>query len=244
MMNLLILGANSDVAWATAKQFAAREGADLTLASRDMELLKKKVRDIRSRYDVSARAVVFDALDYGTHKDFYADLQPKPDGVVLAFGHNGNQQAARHDFKTVRKIIDANFTGAVSILEIIATDFEQRGKGLIVGISSVAGDRGRQSNYFYGAAKAALTAYLSGLRNRLFRANVHVITVLPGFINTKMTEGMNLPGLLTASPEQVAEDIYAAWSKSKNVIYTRWFWRWIMAIIKSIPETVFKRLTL
>ena len=108
----------------------------------------------------------------------------------------------------------------------------------------MAGERGRQSNYIYGAAKAALTTYLSGLRNRLSKSNVHVITVLPGFIQTKMTAAMALPALLTATPRQVAEEIHAAWAKSRNIIYTRWFWRWIMAIIKLIPETVFKRLSL
>ena len=243
-MNLLILGANSDVAWATAKIFAARSGASLILASRDLELLEKKAGDIQARYNGSARAVAFDALDYGSHKKFYADLQPKPDGVVLAFGHMEDQQAAQNDFNAARKIIDTNFTGAASILEIIAADFQKRGTGFIVGISSVAGDRGRQSNYFYGAAKAALTAYLSGLRNRLSKSNVHVITVLPGFIHTKMTAQIELPGLLTASPEQVAKDIHTAYTKSRNMIYTRWFWRWIMIIIKSIPETIFKRLSL
>jgi decaprenylphospho-beta-D-erythro-pentofuranosid-2-ulose 2-reductase len=161
-MNLLILGANSDVAWATAKVFAKRSGAALTLASRNMELLDKKVRDIRARYGCEARAAAFDALDYGSHKDFYAGLQPRPDGVILAFGVIGDQLEAQSDFGMARSIIDTNFTGAVSITEIVAADFQRRGSGFIVGISSVAGDRGRKSNYIYGAAKAALTTYLSG----------------------------------------------------------------------------------
>ena len=243
-MNLLILGANSDVAWATAKQFAAKTGADLILASRNLELLEKKARDLEARYNICARAIAFDAVAYDTHKAFYASLDPRPDGVVLAFGYMGDQQQAQNSFNACRKMIDVNFAGAVSILEIVAADFEQRNAGFIAGISSVAGNRGRQSNYMYGAAKAALTAYLSGLRNRLCKSNVHVITVLPGFIQTKMTEKMALPGLLTASPEQVAADIYAAYDKSRNIIYTRWFWRWIMTVIQLIPETLFKRLSL
>lgn len=243
-MNLLILGANSDVAWAAAKLFAKRSGAALTLASRDMELLEKKARDIRARYGCDAQAVAFDAVDYASHKEFYTGLQPRPDGVILAFGVIGDQSEAQKNFGMARSIIDANFTGAVSILEIVAADFQRRGRGFIAGISSVAGDRGRQSNYIYGAAKAALTTYLSGLRNRLCKFDVQVITVLPGFIETKMTAALDLPGPITASPDQVASDIHAAWSKKRDIIYTRWFWRWMMAIIKCIPETIFKRMSL
>jgi decaprenylphospho-beta-D-erythro-pentofuranosid-2-ulose 2-reductase len=243
-MHLLILGANSDVAYATAGIFAAQAKTDLLLASRDLELLAKKAKDLEIRYGVKAQAMGFDAADPGTHKNFYELLDPKPDGVVVAFGYLGDQGRAQNDFAEAQKIIQTNFVGAVSILEIIAADFQRRGKGFIIGIGSVAGERGRQSNYFYGAAKGALSIYLSGLRNRLSRHQVRVITVLPGFIQTKMTQGMDLPGLLTATPDQVAGDIFKAYSKTKDVIYTRWFWRWIMAVIKAIPEPVFKRLSL
>ncbi len=243
-MNLLVLGANSDVAYAVARQFANNDQADIVLASRHLELLEKKAKDIHIRYNVTARALEFDATQFSAHLDFFQQLDPIPDGVVLAFGYLGDQATAQTDFKEARKIIDTNFAGAVSILEIVAAEFQRRGSGFIVGISSVAGDRGRQSNYLYGAAKGAMSIYLSGLRNRLSRHNVHVATILPGFIRTKMTAGLNLPAMLTASPEQVAADIYQAVRKSKDIVYTRWFWRWIMAIIKSIPEFIFKRMTL
>ena len=108
----------------------------------------------------------------------------------------------------------------------------------------MAGERGRQSNYFYGSAKAGFTAYLSGLRNRLFREGVQVLTVKPGFVYTRMTEAMTLPALVTATPEQVADAIYKGVLKKKNVIYVKWFWRWIMLLIKMIPETVFKKMKL
>ncbi len=243
-MNLLILGANSDVAFATAKQFAVNAKTDLILASRNLALLEKKAKDLEIRGGIKARAVTFDAIDTETHQDFYDRLDPKPDGVITAFGHLGDQTRAQTDFKEARKIIETNLMGAISILEIVAADFQRRGHGFIIGISSVAGERGRQSNYFYGAAKGALSIYLSGLRNRLSRHGVQVITVLPGFIRTKMTQALDLPGPLTASPEQVAEEIFGAYKKSRNIIYTRWFWRWIMAIIKAIPESLFKRLSL
>ena len=243
-MHLLILGANSDIALATARQFAAHARTDLYLASRDLELLAKKARDLEIRYEIQAQALPFDAADPDGHQTFYAGLEPKPDGVVAAFGYLGDQVRAQEDFSEARKIIETNFVGAVSILEIIAADFQRRGRGFIIGIGSVAGERGRQSNYFYGAAKGALAIYLSGLRNRLSRHQVQVMTVLPGFVRTKMTQGMDLPGLLTATPDQVAQDIFRAHAKSRDVVYTRWFWRWIMLVIKAIPEKLFKKLSL
>ncbi len=243
-MQLLILGANSQTALAIAARFAAEEKADLYLASRDTELLAKRARDLEIRYQVKARALAFDALDFDSHSAFYQALDPKPDGVVLAFGVLGDQVAAQADFDQARSIIETNYLGAVSILEIIAADFERRRAGFIIGLSSVAGERGRQSNYLYGSAKAGLTAYLSGLRNRLFPSGVSVITVLPGFIKTKMTEGLDLPPALTAEPAEAAADVYNAYKKGRNVVYTKWFWRIIMLIIKSIPEAIFKRLKL
>jgi short-subunit dehydrogenase len=243
-MNILILGGNSDVAYAVARQFAARDKPHLTLASRDLKLLTKKAKDIEIRHRITVRTVAFDAMDTDTHQGFYDALDPKPDGVILAFGVLGDQEKAQTDAREAQKIIHTNFTGAVSILEIVAADFEHRGRGFIIGIGSVAGERGRQSNYFYGAAKGAFGIYLSGLRNRLTKHQVHVITVLPGFIHTKMTSGLGLPGLLTASTEQVAGDIYNAYRKSKNIVYTPWFWRWIMVVIKAMPEPLFKRLSL
>lgn len=129
----------------------------------------------------------------------------------------------------------------MSILETIAAEFERRRHGFIVGISSVAGDRGRQSNYLDGSAKAGLSAYLSGLRHRLFPAGVQVLTVKPGFVATKMTVGLDLPQKLTAQPEEVAERIYRGVSKNKNVVYVKPVWRVIMRIIMHLPQCVFKR---
>ncbi|MCI5178285.1 MAG: SDR family NAD(P)-dependent oxidoreductase [Candidatus Electrothrix sp. AW3_4] len=163
---------------------------------------------------------------------------------LKCFKSNGTSGKAQSSFSEAQQIIDTNYTGIVSLLNIIADDFEQRKTGFIVGISSVAGDRGRASNYVYGSAKAAFTAYLAGLRNRLHETGVQVLTVKPGFVATKMTAGMDLPARLTAQPEEVAEDIYTAQQKGKNVLYTKWMWKWVMMVIKSIPEWKFKRLNL
>jgi len=243
-MRILVLGANSDIARAVAAKFAQRERADLYLASRDLELLRKRAKDLEIRYQIEAVPLRFEAQDYESHQEFYRSLQPKPDGVVVAFGYLGDQARAQENFQEARQILETNFLGAASILEIVAADFQQRGQGFIIGLSSPAGERGRKTIYFYGAAKAAFTVYLSGLRNRLFKHNVKVMTVLPGFVRTKMTQDLKLPERLLASPEEVAEDIYRGYKKGKDIVYTKWFWRWIMLIIKMIPEKIFKRLSL
>jgi short-subunit dehydrogenase len=159
-------------------------------------------------------------------------------------GYLGEQAVAEKDFNEARKIIDTNYTGCVSVLNVIANDFERRKKGFIIGISSTAGDRGRKSNYCYGSAKAAFSTYLSGLRNRLYSSGVRVLTVKPGFVRTMMTEGMRLPPLLTARPDEVAKDIVRAQEKDRDVLYTKWFWKWIMLVIKALPEAIFKKTNL
>jgi hypothetical protein len=237
---ILVLGANSDMAKASARRFA-QAGYNIYLASRNTEELDKEVQHLELKYQIKAQARFFDALDASSHAAFYAGLDPKPAGAVLAFGMLGDQKRAQDDMQHARTIIDTNYIGAVSILETIAVDLERRRHGFIVGISSVAGDRGRQSNYMYGSAKAGLTAYLSGLRHRLFPAGVRVLTVKPGFVATKMTAGLDLPQKLTAKPEEVAERIYKGVKRGKNTIYVKPIWRLIMWIIIHLPECVFKR---
>lgn len=239
---VLILGATSAIARGTAAAFAAR-GHALYLASRDLDELQRSATDLHLRYGVEVRYGLFDAEATETHEAFLqqviAEMQGLS-GVVLAFGYLGDQIAAR-DFSVGAKVIAANFTGAASILSLCASYFEPLKHGFIIGISSVAGDRGRQSNYVYGAAKGALSLFLQGLRNRLFASGVRVITIKPGFVDTAMTFG--LPGLfLVASPQQIGEDIARTLKKSADVVYLPGFWRYIMLIIKHIPEPIFKRL--
>ena len=243
MKHALILGATSDIAKALAHKFAG-QGFGVTLAARQSERLENVISDIEIRRNVQAQAVEFDALDYAGHTEFYNSLSPKPDVAICVFGYLGDQQLAQSDFAEAELIINVNYTGAVSILNLIANDFEQRKAGTIIGISSVAGDRGRQSNYLYGSAKAGFTAYLSGLRNRLAKANVHVITVKPGFVRTKMTADKPLPGPVTAKPEQVADDVFKAYQRQSNQVYTLWMWKYLMLVIRNIPEGIFKRLSL
>jgi len=243
MSYLLIVGAKSDIAKAIAREYA-QNGYDIYLVARDVNELEEFADDLRVRSNKTVQLVELDILDYASHQTFYDALEEKPLGVITAVGYLGEQSKAQIDAQEAEKIINTNYTGVVNLLNIIANDFEQRRSGFIVGISSVAGDRGRKSNYIYGSAKAALTAYLSGLRNRLYESQVHVLTVKPGFVATKMTEDMDLPEKLTAKPEEVAQDIFKAQQKGKSVLYTKWMWRWVMMIIKAIPEWQFKKMSI
>lgn len=243
MATILILGATSDMALALAELYA-KKGDYLQLAARNPKSLVPIKSDLKIRFGAKVNTYVFDAMDFNSHKGFYESLDKKPDIVLCVFGYLGDQGKAINNWNESKQIIQSNFTGAVSILNIIANDMENRKKGVIVGISSVAGERGRVSNYLYGSAKAGFTAYLSGLRNRLCKSGVHVLTVKPGFVNTKMTEGLPLPKPLTAQPEDVAKAIDNAVRKQKNTIYVFAKWRLIMYIIKSIPEFIFKKLNL
>ncbi|ATL48611.1 short-chain dehydrogenase [Chitinophaga caeni] len=243
MPTVLILGATSDMAVAIARKFA-QEKYDIQLAARNVQQLDALEKDLGIRYGVKASSFTFDAADTAHHEAFYNQLPVKPDITICVFGYLGDQATAEKDWNESEKIIQTNYTGAVSILNIVANDYAGKKQGTIVGISSVAGDRGRLSNYMYGSAKAGFTAYLSGLNNRMFHEKVHVLTVLPGFVATRMTENLELPAILTAQPQEVANDIYKAVQKKKNVVYVKWFWRYIMLIIRNIPNGIFKKLKL
>lgn len=225
MKTILILGAESDVAKALTALYV-QKGYHVIEASRH------------------SKTHYFDAADFESHASFYRNLSPKPIGVISVFGYMGSQIRAETSFSECKTIIDATYLGHVSILNIIANDFEKKRSGFIIGISSVAGLRGRMSNYIYGSAKAGFTTYLSGLRNRLWPAGVHVMTVIPGFINSKMTTGITLPPILTADPTEVARSILKAQEKQKNIVYIYAIWKIIMFIICSIPESIFKKLKL
>ncbi len=240
---ILVLGATSDIGIAIAAAFA-RENFSLLLAGRDMDYLGRIQQDLFIREKAEALTVYFDATDFESHRSFYENLEPKPDVCACVFGYLGDQHEAETDWSETARIIDVNYKGALSVLNIIAEAFEKKGSGTIIGVSSVAGDRGRQSNFIYGSAKAGFTAYLSGLRNKLFPKGVHVITVKPGFVNTKMTEDLDLPALLTAQPEKVGEAVVNAFDKKKDVVYVLPAWRLIMLVIVSLPEFVFKRIRL
>ena len=238
---VLILGARSDIGKAVAHKFAAL-GHSVQLAARHASALEADKTDMELRYGVSVSLHEFDALATETHEAFVGELPELPRVAVCAVGLMGQQAENEHDVAAAARVMRSNYEGPASILAILANRFENRGSGTIVGISSVAGDRGRATNYVYGSAKAGFTAFLSGLRNRLAKRGVHVVTVLPGFVATQMTEGMDLPAKLTAEPSEVADAIARAVERKKDVIYVRPIWRLIMLIIRNIPERLFKRM--
>ena len=241
-MLCLILGSNSDVGQATAYKFAA-QGFDILLAARNVNDYQKRLAsDIAIRHNIKATNVVFDGSKQSKHKAFVESLSAFPDVVISVFGYLGENEKALENFDEAYQILDANLVGHISILNLLAEKMKAKKSGNIIGISSVAGERGRATNVIYCSAKAGFTAYLSGLRNSLFAHGVHVATVIPGFIKTKMLGNLKTPAPLTAQPTEVAETIWNAYAKKQDVVYVRWMWKYVMLIIKSIPEFIFKKL--
>jgi decaprenylphospho-beta-D-erythro-pentofuranosid-2-ulose 2-reductase len=230
--SVLIVGATSGVARALAAELA-RGGRPLVLAARDLDEARAVASDVALRFGVRARAVELDALAFDAHPRILGDVLREEgdalEGAVVAVGYLGDQERAKADFAEARLVLDTNLTACVA--------------GFIAVVSSVAGERGRQSNYVYGAAKGGLTVYLQGLRNRLHPAGVRVVTVVPGFVDTRMTFGR--PGtFLVAPPEKVARGIRRAVEGGRDVVYLPGFWRPVMFAIRSIPEWLFKRMRL
>jgi len=242
--SVLVLGSVSAVGKAIAHEFA-KEGYSLLLADIETEENQRIAKDIQIRYRVYCDTLFFDAGDIDSHPAFLDKVVEKinglPEGLVICFGYMPVQQEGQKDFKLIKRTIDINFTGAVSILERVIGRFEERNHGFAIIISSVAGDRGRKSNYIYGSTKGALTRYVEGLQHRLSSTKVHVLLVKPGFMDTAMTYGLNLPQRLLASPEEAGRMIHKAWKRKKHVVYVKWFWKYIMLIIQHLPRFVFHR---
>ena len=238
---VLILGARSDISKAVAHKFASL-GYPVQLAARSSAALEADKTDMELRYGVQVTLHEFDALAIETHVAFVNSLPELPQISVCAVGLMEQQGESERDIESAIRVMRSNYEGPANILAVLANRFDKRGEGILVGISSVAGERGRAMNYVYGSAKAGFTAFLSGLRNRLAKRGVHVVTVLPGFVATRMTEGLDLPERLTAGPSEVADAIARAVERRKDIIYVRPIWRLIMITIRSIPESIFKKL--
>jgi len=241
--SMLIIGATSGIGRAVAHRLAS-ERQPLVLAGRDMDELEVTATDLRIRYEVPVAVRPFEATDFGSHEEFFGRcLGAAPGGlggVVLCHGFMADQKAAEADFSKVRAMAEVNFLSVASVLNVAADYFERRRRGVLCAVSSVAGERGRQSNYLYGCTKAALDVYLQGLRHRLFRSNVAVVNVKPGFVDTRMTWG--LPGLfLVAQPERIAQALCRALSRKPSVTYSPGFWRYVMLAVRGLPDPLFHR---
>lgn len=245
MSNILILGATSTIAKHTIRLFAADEHS-LYLVARNEDKLASMKQDMLVR---GAKDVNYESLDLSDDKQ-HIDLMSRVtetmgsiDTVLIAYGTLSDQNISIESYANTLKELQINCLSVISLLTILANQMEQQGSGSIAVISSPSGDRGRQSNYIYGTAKGALTIFLQGLRNRLSKSNVHVLTIKPGFVDTPMTKDFK-KGFLWANPEVISKGIYNAIKKKREVVYLPFFWRYIMIIIKSIPEKLFKYLSL
>ena len=236
--SILILGATSSIARACSEIFASRR-CNLFLVSRDISELERIAVDLRIRYNVDVDYAFFDITQLDSHTIFFETLIDKMgsiDGILMAVG--------LIDKLDYQNVIAANFTGPISFLEHYVKYLTTQKKGFIIGLSSVAGDRGRKPNYVYGASKAALTTYLQGLRNYLYPSNIQILTVKLGLIDTKMIFGGKYPLCLAANPKNTAIKIIRALDRGRESVYIPGIWRVIMLIIRLIPEKIFKRLSI
>jgi decaprenylphospho-beta-D-erythro-pentofuranosid-2-ulose 2-reductase len=244
-MKILIAGATSAIAHETAK-FFARDGAELFLVARNADKLEDISNDLRVRGAKKAETFLLDLNDLDRHQQMIEtaiETLGSLDMVLIAHGTLGDQQLCQQSVAKTLEELTTNFTSVISLLTILANYFEQQKHGCIAVVSSVAGDRGRRSNYVYGTAKGAVSIFLQGLRSRLSKSGVAVVTAKPGLVDTPMTASLK-KGLLFAQPAKVGKGIYQAMMKGKEVVYLPWFWRPIMAIVKSIPESIFKKMSI
>jgi short-subunit dehydrogenase len=242
---MIILGATSDISQAfiaKALTNGEKKYPKIYLVTSNKDATERLAKHIEVKYCQASEIIVFDVTkdsDYSVFDTVCSDL------LFCATGFLGkNTQEGFYDAANTENIITINYARLIPLLNYFAQKFEQQKSGTIIGISSVAGLRGRQSNFIYGSAKAGFLVYLDGLRNYLYPKGVHVITVIPGFMDTKMTEGLPLPKPLTASPQQAAGIIYNAWKRKRNKVYVTGIWKYLMQIISMIPEMIFKKMKL
>lgn len=244
----LLIGATSAIAEQVARE-VIQKGNSIYCVARNEEKLNSIVADLRVRANDSQKigSFVSDLTDFESHSKIIVEAERFLDGidaVLIAHGSLPNQLECEKEHDKAMQEINLNGLSVISLLTHLGNYFEARSKGVIAVISSVAGDRGRQSNYVYGASKGMISIFMQGLRNRLYHKNVAVITIKPGFVDTPMTSSFEKKGLLWAKPNTVATGIIKAMLKGKNEVYLPKFWFLIMFIIKSIPESIFKRLKL
>jgi short-subunit dehydrogenase len=242
---VLIIGATSAIAEAVARLYALR-GASLYLLARDRNRGEAIAQDLAVRGAAEVQTGILDVSDFASHATAI-DTAWKTFGgfdvVLVAHGTLPDQAHCDTDTDMALREFAVNGTATIALANRIAQKLEAQGSGTLAVISSVAGDRGRVSNYLYGSAKAAVSTYASGLRQRLSARGINVLTIKPGFVDTPMTAAFK-KGALWAKPDQVARGIVRAIDKRRSVVYLPWFWRSIMAVIRGIPEPVFRRIKL
>ncbi len=246
MKRILVIGATSAIATACCRLWA-EQGHEFFLVARDAEKLQQTAQDLEARGAKSVNSFTMDVLDTPQHALMLQQCistHRQIDIALVAHGTLPDQAACEQDAELALQEFSINGSSVISLLSLLAEQFTLQRCGSLAVISSVAGDRGRPSNYLYGSAKAAVSAFCEGMHARLFKIGVHVITIKPGFVDTPMTQGLALPKALVVPPEYVAKQIVSAINNKKAVLYTPRFWALIMLIIRSIPNFIFKRLNL
>ncbi len=246
MKRVLIIGATSAIATACARLWAA-QGSEFFLVARNHEKLQQTAADLQGRGAKNVTLHEMDATDIAAHEAMLEQCMSalgQIDIALIAHGTLPDQKACEQDVGVALQELANNGTSVIALLTLLANQFETQRCGSLAVISSVAGDRGRPSNYLYGTAKAAVSTFCEGLRARLFKVGVQVTTIKPGFVDTPMTKGLPLPGPLLATPEQGAQRIVKGIESKADTLYTPGFWALIMLIIKCIPTLIFKRLNL
>lgn len=240
---IAVIGATSAVAQSVCRELVGSQQAHFILVARDAEKLTSVSKDLSAR-GAEVTTVTADLGDLNQHDSVLDQIQ-SADHMFIFHSTLTDQEEAEQDWDTAQASMTVNLYSPLFLMHGFANLLEQKGQGSMVIVSSVAGDRGRASNYWYGTAKGALAIHCQGLRNRLAKSGINVLTVKPGFIDTPMTAHLEKrPAVLWASPDKVASLIIKAWRKEKSVIYAPAFWRYIMWVIVSIPEFIFKRLSL
>lgn len=239
---MIVLGSNSDISLAFVEK-VLKEGERFPLVylfTSNVDKTMRLAKHIEAKYDQRCEIIEFDL----TKKNNYQAIEHvDSDLLFCAAGYLGkNSEDGLYDEVNTLNIVEINYSKLIFLINFFAKKMETKGKGTIIALSSVAGERGRQSNFIYGSAKAGFTAYLAGLRNYLYHKKVHVLTVIPGFMDTQMTADIQTPKPLTAQPDLAADIIYKAYKKKRNVVYVTWLWWGIMMIIRNIPEFIFKKL--
>ncbi|MCB9202833.1 MAG: SDR family NAD(P)-dependent oxidoreductase [Flavobacteriales bacterium] len=239
---MIVLGSTSDISQAFIEK-SLKSGDKyhkIYLVTSNQETTEKLARHLYVKYQQECEVIPFDLIN---DSDFSVFDSVDSELLFCATGYLGkNTEEGLYDIENSKKIIDINYAKLLPLLNYFAEKFEKKASGTIIALSSVAGERGRQSNFMYGSAKAGFTAYLQGLRNYLFHKGVHVLTIIPGFMDTKMTAGLDLPKPVTSTPEKAGNLIYKAYKKKKNSVYVLPIWCLIMLLIRNIPEFIFKKM--
>ncbi len=244
--SVLVLGGGSEIALATVRKLIEGRCRRVVLAGRDTEALARPAKELEVAGASNVDVVTFDALDYGAHDTFVRELFARHrdfDLVILAFGVLGDQDKAETDGAEARRIVESNFTGAVSVLVPLVGALRAQGAGTVVVLSSVAGERARKSNFVYGSSKAGLDAFCQGLGDSLMDSGVRIVVVRPGFVHTKMTEGLE-PAPLATDPEAVADAIVTGLGRGAETIWAPAPLRYVMSVLRHVPRVVFRRLPL